>query len=787
MPLAVTGKQSPDSTPKAQRDGRRGARTNSPQRRGSFPVPFIQRKPTCACGGGCPRCKEHSAQKGLEIGQLQDGYEREADHVAEQMIRMPEPQLQRACSCGNHTMAGGECSECSKKNRLGLETKLKVNEPGDIYEREADRVADQVLATPAHPAVNGTPPRIQRSSGQSNGQMDAAPASVGQALADPGRPLEPALRQDMEQRFGHDFSRVRVHTGAEAAESARSVNALAYTMDRDIVFGAGRYAPATSAGRRLIAHELTHVLQQASGRQTPDIQRTPDTTHAAQKCGISTLKCPPKSVLTNESSSATLGTLVHNVVQEKYLQEHQSKLGDENFILIDRGWGEVHTKTESSQIISRLAVLDPPVHGAFAKGAKKGERATGTLAQRPDILNDQLDEVSEIKSCTPEGEQEGRNDLVDYFSRLALAPEKVPPSGNRRKRSWHTSSWRPADFDYNQGNPPFQVVFSMPQRGLILYAIWSCRPKQEKDDPQPPIFGEKPRFEVKGEPKSTPETKGKRDGRPGKGNGTGKPGQKLPGPSGPQPTLTIPKSVAAIIVILGLLALATGPGKIGALIGAFLRGLGITLGIVAGATAAFASGRAGGKSPVKPVPVPVPGSEETTSPPGRTGSASGRKKSASEEELTRPAAAKRQVVKLDYIESLNLDRLSNGMVVPVLLSDLKSKHGVAILQVTNVVKEKNSTTAEFRSLQDRMGGAEGVPSARTQGGNKFYTVTHPYSSSEPPRLVGSVMKIGPDPQWFATYLENLADQLEAAGQKDEANQVRQEVRRVMQLAKSANR
>ena len=138
-----------------------------------------------------------------------------------------------------------------------------VNEPGDIYEQEADRVADQVMATPAHHAVSGAPPRIQRFSGQSNGQMDAAPASVDQALASPGRPLEPALRQDMEQRFGYDFSRVRVHSGAAAEQSARDVNANAYTVGHDIVFGAGRFAPGTHEGRRLIAHELTHVVQQS--------------------------------------------------------------------------------------------------------------------------------------------------------------------------------------------------------------------------------------------------------------------------------------------------------------------------------------------------------------------------------------------------------------------------------------------------------------------------------------------------------------------------------------------
>jgi len=180
--------------------------------------------------------------------------------------------LQRKCACGGSAGMSGECEECSKKQRLGLQTKLKINEPGDIYEREADRIADQVLAMPAHPAVSGAPLRIQRFVGQPTGQVDAAPASVDQALASPGRPLEPALRQDMEQGFGYDFSRVRVHSGAAAEQSARVVNAHAYTVGHDLVFGVGRFAPGTHEGRRLLAHELSHVVQQTE-LQMPRVQR----------------------------------------------------------------------------------------------------------------------------------------------------------------------------------------------------------------------------------------------------------------------------------------------------------------------------------------------------------------------------------------------------------------------------------------------------------------------------------------------------------------------------------
>jgi proteasome lid subunit RPN8/RPN11 len=82
------------------------------------------------------------------------------------------------------------------------------------------------------------------------------------------RPLDASTRTLMEARFGHDFGRVRVHTGPEAATSARSLGATAYTVGRDVLFGAGRYAPHTDPGRSLVAHELAHVIQQERGGPT---------------------------------------------------------------------------------------------------------------------------------------------------------------------------------------------------------------------------------------------------------------------------------------------------------------------------------------------------------------------------------------------------------------------------------------------------------------------------------------------------------------------------------------
>jgi len=187
-----------------------------------------------------------------------------AQHVKRASF-LPHTQgnLQRKCACGNHTTAGEECAECAKKKN-GLQRKLVIGASNDPLELEADRVAEQVMAAPARSKVSGASPQIQRFTGQSSGQMDVAPNSVDQVLARTGKPLAPALQQDMEQRFGHDFSRVRVHSDGVAEQSARDVNAHAYTVGHHVVFGAGQFAPETHAGRRLIAHELTHVVQQSA-------------------------------------------------------------------------------------------------------------------------------------------------------------------------------------------------------------------------------------------------------------------------------------------------------------------------------------------------------------------------------------------------------------------------------------------------------------------------------------------------------------------------------------------
>ena len=136
--------------------------------------------------------------------------------------RISRLKLQRKCACGGKWGASGECEECRKK-----------------------WLARQI-GNPKSPFENNSP----------------IPPAVYEVLRSPGDALDPAARAFMEPRFNHDFSQVRVHTDAQAAESARAVNAQAYTVGRDVVFEAGRYSPASAEGRSLLAHELTHVVQQ---------------------------------------------------------------------------------------------------------------------------------------------------------------------------------------------------------------------------------------------------------------------------------------------------------------------------------------------------------------------------------------------------------------------------------------------------------------------------------------------------------------------------------------------
>jgi hypothetical protein len=150
-----------------------------------------------------------------------------------------------------------------------LQRKPVASHDADPFEREADRLADGLRAGRGGEGVT-------RVTSIAPATTVAMPADVAAATADGGAPLPATVRQEMEQGFGHDFSQVRVHTGARAESSASLRRAQAYTVGPHIVFGPGRFAPAGEAGRHLLAHELTHVLQQGATPLALQRQPVPD-------------------------------------------------------------------------------------------------------------------------------------------------------------------------------------------------------------------------------------------------------------------------------------------------------------------------------------------------------------------------------------------------------------------------------------------------------------------------------------------------------------------------------
>ena len=202
-------------------------------------------------------------------------------HVAADPVRESAPAtavaIQRACSC----------PACTHD----AQSKLTLGTPGDRYEQEADRIADQVTSDRAVPLAGPLPvtPMIQRQveeeeeeemlqpKAQGTGATAGAIQQAAQAVNQGGRPLPASERAYFEPRFGRDLSAVRIHDSAGAAAAAREIKARAYTLGSNIAFAPGEFAPQTQVGRHLIAHELTHTLQQRGHRAPRRIHRVPQT------------------------------------------------------------------------------------------------------------------------------------------------------------------------------------------------------------------------------------------------------------------------------------------------------------------------------------------------------------------------------------------------------------------------------------------------------------------------------------------------------------------------------
>jgi hypothetical protein len=226
------------------------------------PAMLVRRK--CAHSGAsgvsgeCPSCQGAAISGGLgfvphsrlTIVPPGDEYEREADRVANAVMNRQPVQVALRAPAGGDALVQSKCAECE------AEAKQERSQAGGYFESIPE---DEVSM------LGGAPARVLR--------RKPMPGHEGEAQAPPrlvpgqGEPIVAPARKFLEARLNHDFSHVRVHAGSVANESAHSLGALAFTTGSDIVFGRGRYSPESAPGLRLLAHELTHVVQQGHARQ----------------------------------------------------------------------------------------------------------------------------------------------------------------------------------------------------------------------------------------------------------------------------------------------------------------------------------------------------------------------------------------------------------------------------------------------------------------------------------------------------------------------------------------
>jgi hypothetical protein len=253
----------------------------------------MQRKPLCPCDGGCPRCMG-SLQRKLTIGQPDDKYELEADRVADQVMRMPEPAVQRKAGC----------SSCGDMDEEQIQSKPLGDQITPLVQRQAEEPEEEE--------------DIQAKSLANNASLTGGGLAGGiQSSKASGQPLPTATRNFFASRFGRDFSSVRVHTGTQAAHEAKSLKARAFTIGKNVVFGNGQYSPGTETGKKLLAHELTHVVQQQGYRSMPRLmlQRKGSGTDCGGSgtCAPSNRCALPDPGFTGSSSGSTSWELIVKV------------------------------------------------------------------------------------------------------------------------------------------------------------------------------------------------------------------------------------------------------------------------------------------------------------------------------------------------------------------------------------------------------------------------------------------------------------------------------------------
>ena len=189
-------------------------------------------------------------QPKLTIGSPNDKYEQEADHVADQVMKMDKEGIQRKCAdCEKEGMAQTKIQRMGMDEEM-MQTKPLIQKMGGMDEKSQEENPLMMKSeSGGGVATESLSTRLSQSKGQ-------------------GSPLPVETNSFMSKAIGNDFSNVRVHTGSEAIQMNQGLNARAFTHGNDVYFNKGEYSPRTDGGKKLLAHELTHVVQQGGDNQS---------------------------------------------------------------------------------------------------------------------------------------------------------------------------------------------------------------------------------------------------------------------------------------------------------------------------------------------------------------------------------------------------------------------------------------------------------------------------------------------------------------------------------------
>lgn len=280
-----------------------------------------------------------------------------------------------------------------------IQAKIEINNPGDVYEQEADQVADQVMRMPSHLNWVGRPaptlPKLQLKYSASEQQQRViarsgkinTPEVTGKTedninkMRGGGEPLPGETRAFFEERMGADFSQVRVHTDSNAVQTSRDIQARAFTLGNHIAFNSGEYSPDTSAGKRLLAHELAHTIQQ--GVSGP-LQRAPEPAEevcptCGGKGGGACPHCSAKATVELEQSPGVIAPQAEQMADpgaatqqvesefESLKKEATEKLGQNN---VQTEEGAAAMESEKEHLIARAETVMEEKGAAAPPGVK---------------------------------------------------------------------------------------------------------------------------------------------------------------------------------------------------------------------------------------------------------------------------------------------------------------------------------------------------------------------------------------------------------------------------------